>query len=207
MSNIKFISPRDIKKGDTFTFEELFSVDDNVKAFQESFESKIKSLADSISKEKEQELKDRYQGKEEDLQEFYEKQVKSIGKDLEKDHKIDKANLEKEFAVYQERNKQLEEQLGKLEELYEDKFNARVQEIEKQKEELIKEYEAKQVSAAQIGEDGEESIRSTLKELWPNDEIIKPNHATGEADVLHNIVDDSGKTISSIYYEVKNRKN
>ncbi len=221
LKKIKFISPKDIKKGEEFSFGELFDSNENIDSLLEANKEFIKNHADvEINKEKSI-LEKRFKEKEEDLREYFD----NLKKDLEKSAKsqiedrveIEKSKIKSKYEVEKTRSEMLEKQnkenrkiIDSLKETYEEMLESKLDKIreanKKDREELIKEYEDKAKSASTIGENAEEEIRYQLKSLFPNDMIEKPNHAKGEADVLHTIV-DSGKSISRIYYEIKNRKN
>ncbi len=224
---IEFISPKDIKKGEVFTFEDLFALDDNLKLFNHTIKSRvIEEVSKGMIEERNKlhiSFDNEFKKKEEVLRQNIETEMKKnndyIRLKIESESREKELNLMQEISSLKslknsltEVNQSLKERLeenkdlkSQYEEMTEYKLNILRKEFSKEKENLIKEYEDKTKSATTIGENAEEDIRNKLINSFKDDRIIKPNHAIGEADVLHEIV-LNGEKISSIYYEIKNRK-
>ncbi len=221
IKKFKFTAPRDIKSGEVFSFEELFGSNENMDALIEVNKMLIEDEAEKLLSKREQELQERYKSKEDDLREYFERMKNDLqeqaNEKVNNAVSIAKSEVQSQLEVAQAKVEMLtktteekKEIIDSLKETYEEILEQKLDKIRadhsKEKEELIKEYEDKAKSASTIGEDAEETIRSTLRSLFPNDSIEKPNHALGEADVLHTII-NNGKDVARVYYEVKNRKN
>lgn len=231
MKEIKFTAPRDIKTGEIFTFDELFKHDENLSAFNDATNDLILEKVKSQLREKEIELSKEFENKNneqekmfneikekwsKESEELLSKQKEMLTKEAENSVASEKNELKSNNSILEAKvefleniNKENKDTLSKLKETYDDLLQQRLSdEREKfslKEAELIKEMQDKRLSATTIGEDAEEEIRMKLKELFVDDIITKPNHATGGADVQHDIV-NRGEVVSSIYYEVKNRK-
>lgn len=221
IKNIKFKSPRDIKEGEYFSFDELYSSDENMESLLEANKEVIKnkvnlemnSLKDELKiklNEKEEELRVHFERKEQEAENKAKQQVENEVKlaEAKLESKLRESEVRVEMLVKSESEKNdiIKTMKDTYESILEEKLNNLRTEFSKEKENLIKEYEDKRLSNATIGDDAEEEIRQKLKNIFPNDIIEKPNHAIGGADVLHSIV-HNGKDICKVYYEVKNRKN
>ncbi len=221
IKKFKFISPKDIKAGEEFSFEELFDSDENIDALIEVNKMLIEDQALKLLSRKEQELQERYKSKEDDLREYFDRMKDDLqsqaNEKVTNAVSIAKSEIQSQLEVAQAKVEMLtktdaekKDIIDSLRESYDEILEQRLDKIReehsKEKEALIKEYEDKTKSASTIGEDAEETIRATLRSLFPNDSIEKPNHALGEADVLHTII-NNGKDVARVYYEVKNRKN
>ncbi len=221
IKKFKFISPRDIKAGEEFSFEELFQSDENLDALVEVNKLLIQEEAKKLLDLKEEKLSAKYRDKENELREYFDRMkidlqeqanekvqnAVSIAKsEIQTQLEVAKTKVEMLTKTDEEKNEIIESMKESYDEILEQRLGKLREEHSKEKEALIKEYEDKTKSATTIGEDAEEEIRSTLRNLFPNDSIEKPNHALGEADVLHTIV-NNGKDVSRVYYEIKNRKN
>ncbi len=220
IKKFKFIAPKDIKKGELFSFEELYDSDENIDSLMDVNKSFIESVAKNKSNEVEEKLLADYRKKEEELREYFEK--KKLDLEVAANEKVDsavkvaEANIKSQLEVanskvdmLSEINEESKKTINTLKTVYDDmleqKLNKLREENAKERESLIKEYEDKQKSSTTIGENAEEEVRSSLRTLFPEDIIEKPNHALGEADIMHTIV-DKGKNISRVYYEIKNKK-
>lgn len=227
MKPIEFIAPRDIKKGESFTFDELFKLDDNVKAFEKATnelvedkasreaEIKLKGERELLQKAKsllEAEFEQRIKRMEVDAKSKLENEIKFAKAEAQQDAQktINDLYVKAELAdSYEKQIKELRNDFDKVKDSYnevlEEKLNDLRNKHKEDLEEKIKEIEESKLSNKAIGDAGEDYVREELSNAWPSDNISKPNAAKGEADVLHQVKVD-GDTIASIYYEVKNRK-
>lgn len=221
LKEIKFRAPRNISEGEMFSFEELFNLDENLETFNKVSEYLVDEKVEKIIDKKEKELIKNYESKKDDLDkelsrykkevdENADKKIKSEIKLAEAEQKADLKVAEKEVDMLQKINKEQKQILSDLEKTYsklmEEKIDRVRKEYSEEKEALIKEYTEKSKASSAIGENAEEEIRLKLRTLYSDDIIEKPNHALGEADVLHTII-NKGKDVAQIYYEIKNRKN
>ncbi len=213
IKNLKFTAPKDIKMGESFTFEELFSSDENMEALIEANQILVDDLANKKVSIIESRLKESYQESlenrkkeiEETKDQIVASEVAAAKAEIQSELQVEKTKVQ----MLEKSEKEKQTTINSLKEVYEELMESKIEDIRdkfsKEKEALIKDYEDKAKSASTIGENAEEEIRTTLRSLFPNDIVEKPNHALGEADVLHTIT-NAGKDVARVYYEVKNRK-
>lgn len=224
---IEFISPKDMKKGDIFTFEEVFSLDENITRFEKAtselvddkaskeVEAKLKGERKLLEKEKEllaQEFENRINRMQDEAQSKIDAEIKIARADAKQDaqEEINQLKVKAELSDnFKEQVKDLRNDLDKVKEAYNEVLEQKLEDLRSKHElaieEKIKEIEEAKLSNKAIGDAGEDYVREQLSDAWNDDNVIKPNAAKGEADVLHQIK-YNGEVIASIYYEVKNRK-
>ena len=216
-----------VNKGELFTFKELFEIQDNQKKFDRFISEQIESekemikdqlrinireeyeaKADIAVKEKEVQLKQKYQDENSELKaqlnnirEAKDEQIKTLQEEL-----VNKIEIIKESKDEQIENlkKQLEENRKESKEML-DSINSQVEKrIEDAVARKTEELTAKRKSAVQIGDIGEEAVMEQLRTLFPNDQIVKPEEHSGGADIDQTVM-DSGKDLGTILYEIKNK--
>jgi DNA repair exonuclease SbcCD ATPase subunit len=232
---IEFISV--VNEGETFTFEQLFSMEDNqknlTKFLDEEVNSKKEELKSQIRSELDQELKREKQMLQAEARNEIEKRV------LEEQSKFSQENaeLKAQLSKFEEMKNELvsskDETIKDLKQTIEtvstkfekdtSSFELKIESQRQSFEEALKtineqvekrildavtkereENTKKRTSAVKIGDIGEDQIRDTLKQLFPQDTITKPEEYSGGADIDQQIK-DGGKTSGSILYEIKNK--
>jgi len=202
-----------LRNKEYISLSELFESDENVSLYQEVLES-------LINNELEERLKNELIKKssilKKDLEIEYNNKLNKYKENIDKiseqsnKEKVQsvKALLDREKEAVNDLKNQLninEKILVNLKKDFEKSKNDEVERILKETQEQIieikREAEGK-LTSTEIGENGEDFVMSSLRKLFPEDNITKPNSALGEADILHKL--NNGQTF---YYEVKNRQN
>jgi exonuclease VII large subunit len=215
--DVEFVSVVD--KGQTFTFEQLLSFDENQKILEKFIQEQVNDQKSDLEAKIRNELTAKMQEKLEVTQRELQVKAKEAILAKEKELQEDKARLQASLEVHEnskkqiieekdERIKELKDLIAKIQEESKENINAINSQVEKRIEDAVarktEELTAKRKSAVQIGDLGEQQIMDSLKSLFPTDIIVKPEEHSGGADIDMTIM-EGNKEIGSILFEVKNK--